>query len=52
MSKSWRDDNERRLGQFKLAGLVAAELIDESFEPLPSYNTATPRSEDTLILTI
>lgn len=52
MSKSWRTDDERRLGQFKLAGLVATELLDESFDPLPSYQAEAPRSDDTLILTI
>lgn len=52
MSKSWRNDDERRLGQFKLAGLVATELLDERFDPLPSYEAAAPRSDDTLILTI
>jgi hypothetical protein len=52
MSKSWRSNDERRLGQFKLAGLVAAELLDERFDPLPSYQAAAPRSDDTLILTI
>jgi len=52
MSKSWRADDERRLGQFKLAGLAATELLDEGFDPLPSYEAAAPRSDDTLILTI
>lgn len=52
MSKSWRTDEERRLGQFKLAGLVAAELLNESFDPLPSYQAVAPRSDDTLILAI
>ena len=52
MSKSWRTDCEPRLGQFKLAGLVAAKLLDETFEPLPSYQAMTPRSDDTLILTV
>jgi hypothetical protein len=52
MSKSWRTDDERRLGQFKLAGLAATELLDEGFDPLPTYEAAAPRSDDTLILTI
>ena len=52
MSKTWRSDDERRLGQFKLAGLAATELLDESFDPLPSYEPTAPRSDDTLILTI
>ena len=52
MSKTWRTDDERRLGQFKLAGLGAPQLLDEGFEPLPSYQPDTPRTEDTLILAI
>lgn len=52
LSKGWRSDDERRLGQFKLAGLAAAELLDEVFDPLPSYEPAAPRSDDTLVLAI
>ena len=52
MSKSWRADDEPRLGQFKLAGLGAAELLNETFEPLPTYEAMPPRSDDTLILTV
>lgn len=52
MSKSWRADDERRLGHFKLDGLGATQLLDELFDPLPSYEATPPRSEDTLILTI
>ena len=52
MSKGWRADDERRLGQFKLAGLAAMELLDESFDPLPSYEAEAPRSDDTVILAI
>lgn len=52
LSKGWRADDERRLGQFKLAGLAVMELLDEGFDPLPSYNSAAPRTDDTLILAI
>lgn len=52
LSKNWRSDEDRRLGQFKLAGLAAAELLDEPFDPLPSYEPATPRSDDTLVLAV
>ncbi|MGN6357744.1 MAG: hypothetical protein ACTHLU_09730 [Novosphingobium sp.] len=52
LGKNWRADDERRLGQFKLAGLGGAELLDETFEPLPSYQPAPPRADDTLILAI
>ncbi len=52
MSKSWRSEEERRLGQFKLTGLGETDVLEESFDPLPSYDPATTRSEDTLILAI
>jgi len=52
LTKAWRTEEDKRLGQFKLAGLDAAELLDESFDPLPSYEAAAPRADDTLILTI
>lgn len=52
MSKAWRSDEERRLGQFKLAGLGSTELLDESFEPLPTYEPTVPRADDALILAI
>ena len=52
MSKSWRTDDDRRLGQFKLMGLEAIELLDEGFDPLPSYAAEVPRSDDTLILAV
>ncbi len=52
LSKNWRADDERRLGQFKLAGLASAELLDETFDPLPSYQAAAPRADDTLVLAV
>jgi hypothetical protein len=52
LSKTWRNSEERRLGQFKLAGLTAPDVLDEGFEPLPSFQPAAPRSDDTLLLTI
>ena len=52
MSKSWRTEEERRLGQFKLAGLGAPDLLEESFDPLPSYEPTAPHSDDTLLLAI
>ena len=52
MSKSWRSDEERRLGQFKLAGLASVTLGDEGFDPLPSYEAVAPRAGDTVILAI
>lgn len=52
LSKAWRSEDERRLGQFKLAGLVSTELLDEGFDPLPTYEAGTPRPDDTLVLAI
>lgn len=52
MSKNWRTEDEQRLGQFKLSGLGAIELLDEGFTALPSYDGSTPRPDDTIILSI
>ena len=52
MSKAWSSDDERRLGQFKIAGLSALELIDEEFAPIPSYDGSLPRAEDMLLLAV
>lgn len=52
LSKASRPDSERRLGQFKLEGLVAARLLDESFDPLPRYAPIAPQPDDIVILTI
>ena len=41
-----------RLGQFKLAGLEAVELLDEPFEPIASLAAAPPRPDDILVLAI
>ncbi len=52
LSKNWRDQDERWLGQFKLAGLGAGELLDETFDPMPSYHAEAPRAEDSLVMAI
>jgi hypothetical protein len=52
MGKTWRDDDERRLGHFKLDGLALAELTDESFDPLPSFQPSAPRPEDTVVFAV
>lgn len=52
LGKTWRSDEEPRLGQFKLAGLNGARLIEEEFEPLPGYEAKQPRETDTLVLSI
>jgi len=52
MSKNWRSDDERRLGHFKLDGLAGTELTEEGFDPLPSFEPAAPKPDDTLLLAI
>jgi len=52
LSKNWRSEDEKQLGQFKLAGLGAIEVIDEGFEALPSFRPVPPRADDVVILAI
>lgn len=52
LGKTWRSDDDRRLGHFKLDGLGAPEIGEESFEPLPSFEAAPPRDDDTLLLAV
>lgn len=52
LGKNFRPEDERRLGQFKLAGLGEAELLDETFLPLPSYQAVAPHGEDTLLMAV
>jgi len=52
LGKNWRSEEERRLGHFKLDGLGATELLEDGFEPLPSFEAAAPHADDTLILAI
>lgn len=52
LSKAWRTEEERRLGQFKLAGLGESSLLDESFDTLPTYSPDVPRAGDTLVLAL
>jgi predicted transcriptional regulator len=52
LSKNWRADEERRLGQFKFTGLQDVVLLDEAIASLPSYDGKLPRPEDILILAI
>ena len=52
MNRTWRSDEEPRLGQFKLAGLVSAQLLDDEFAPLPAFDAATPRPDDALVLAV
>jgi len=52
LGKSWRSDEEPRLGQFKLAGLSLPELLEDTFDPLPSFDGALPREGDVAILAV
>lgn len=52
MSKEWRSADEMRLGQFKLAGLSAAELLPEPFVTLSCYDRTPPREGDVLIFSV
>ena len=52
LGKAWRSEDERRLGQFKLAGLSAAEVLEQEFEPLPGFTPDEPREGDTILLAI
>ena len=52
LNKSWRSDKDPRLGHFKLDGLASIELSDEEFDPLPGFEPAPPREEDTPLLAV
>lgn len=52
MSKTWRADEEPRLGQFKIAGLREIALLDQAFDAVAAYDGAAPRSDDVVVLTI
>lgn len=52
MSKNWRTDDEKHLGQFKLDGLGETILTDEGFDPLPSFEPAAPQPDDKLVMAI
>ena len=52
LGKSWREDEEPRLGQFKLDGLGAAEVEEAGFDPLPTFEAAAPRDDDVLLMAV
>jgi hypothetical protein len=52
LNKSWRSDEDPRLGHFKLGGLASIELSEEEFVPLPGFEPAPPRDEDTPLLAV
>lgn len=52
LSKNWRSPDDWRLGHYKLDGLAVTELQEGTFEPLPSFEAAAPREDDTLLLAV
>lgn len=52
LGKSWRSDEEPRLGHFKLDGLRDVELQEEEFDPLPAFAPEPPKPDDMLILAV
>jgi hypothetical protein len=50
LTKSWRSDEERRLGYFKLAGLADVEVTRDGFEVLPDCGPQLLRAGDELLL--
>ncbi len=48
--KPWRSEEERRLGQFKLAGLSDTKVLETAFEPLPDFDGVPPRPDDVVVL--
>lgn len=52
LSKNWRDDEERRLGHFKVAGLAGVMVTEESFDVLDTGEPLLTRPEDDLVLAI
>lgn len=52
LNKSWRSDEDPRLGHFKLGGLASIELIEETFDPLPNFEASAPHDEDTPLLAV
>lgn len=52
MSKPSRPDEQPRLGQFKLAGLIATKLLDERFDPMPDFDANPPHPSDASVLAV
>jgi hypothetical protein len=51
-AKAIRADEGPKLGQFKLAGLNDAVLLDEEFEPLEAFRPEVPRDGDGMVLAV
>lgn len=52
LAKTWRAEEEPRLGYFKLSGLADVALTEEPFETLPRSAAWLARPEDELILAV
>lgn len=52
LSKNWRSDEERRLGHFKVAGLAAVEVTEQTFDVLPTAEPLLSRPEDDLVFAV
>ncbi|MBS0481565.1 MAG: hypothetical protein JSR96_05315 [Proteobacteria bacterium] len=52
MDKTWRSDEEPRLGFFKLKGLSNIGVTESEFDPLPPPDPALPRETDTMVFAV
>ena len=50
LTKSWRADEEKRLGYFKVAGLAGVEVTEDTFDVLPDSGPLLSRAGGELIL--
>jgi hypothetical protein len=52
LSKTWRADEERRLGYFKVAGLAAVEVTEDPFDALPNAAGMLAGAGDEVLLAV
>lgn len=52
LRKNFRSEEERRLGHFKLDGLSAPTLTEDTFEPLPAFDNTLPRETDLQVFSV
>ena len=52
LAKNRRSDDERRLGNFKLAGLADVEVTEEPFEALPDAGLVLSQTDGELLLSV
>jgi WYL domain len=50
--RTWRSDDERRLGHFKLDGLSDVKLEPSSFDPLPTFDASLPHKDDEQVFSV